>query len=164
MFAVENAWLRWMAEADVTPFRAARGEPIGAHYIKSDLPARPSITSVTQFFERLHTLKRSPRAKYDDSTYYIPYLMRYFADLELAFSNLSRGLVKPYEGYIIVRNNTHRGIVIPVAEAILDIWRGLGCAVDINAAEERFHIGAKNPRAKGIRAKHIEYTLHVSMT
>ena len=106
-------------------------------------------------------LKRMKQATYDDEVYYFPYLREYFAALESAYANVSKAAASDFLGYIVVVNNTHRGVVVPVAEAIVDIWRELGFSSRIERAEESFHLGTKNPRAKGIRARHTEYVVEV---
>jgi hypothetical protein len=67
----------------------------------------------------------------------------------------------PFIGFVVVVNNTYRGLKIPVAQVVQDIWNTLGYEASIKEENEQFHVGTKNPRAKGVRAKHIEYIVQV---
>jgi hypothetical protein len=107
-------------------------------------------------------LKKDKNAAYDDRVYYIPYLSRYFSDLESAYANVSRSLSRSCEAFIVVVNNTFRGEVVPLAEIVMDIWSSLGFSAAIAKVQEGFHVGTMNPRARGIRARHTEYTIRVT--
>jgi hypothetical protein len=94
--------------------------------------------------------------------YYIPYFENYFIDLEEAYKNVSLACAdSDFEGYIVVVNNTHRNLIIPVSDVVLEVWTSLGFKTEIFEANELFHIGTKNPRARGLRAKHMEYVIKI---
>ena len=81
--------------------------------------------------------------------------------IEKSYENISKLLSKDFEGYIIAVNNTARKKVIPVAEMIIETWKRLGFKASIYATKELSTVGGINPRAKGISAKHMEYTIKV---
>jgi len=93
--------------------------------------------------------------------YYLPYLRKYFIAIEKAYENVARFAAKSFVGFIVVVDNTHRGVVIPVGAIVVEIWKELGFQATIHSSKEVFHVGAKNPRAKGIRAKHQEIVVWV---
>ncbi len=93
--------------------------------------------------------------------YYLPFFINYFTDVEDAFANISTSLQSRFEGYLIVVNNTHRNILVPVSEMSLEIWHGLGFNACIVESNESFHIGTKNPQARGLRAQHTRYVIKI---
>lgn len=120
-------------------------------------------SSAQRFLETLPRHIEGAKGHYDYTVYYEPYYRTYFEDIERAYTNVAASVAGGFAGYIIVTNNTARGLVIPVAEAICEIWRELGFRSHIvdEWTEEKFHVGAINPRARGIRAKHVEYIIKV---
>jgi hypothetical protein len=165
MFGPENALLRRLSGRVVPMDWAESRNIIGSNFVAGQPtgpPNSPTAKSTRAFFDSLGSLKRTKGAVYDDDVYYVPYFSRYFSDLERAYSNVVTALAATCEAYIVVVNNTHRGLIVPVAECVMDIWRRLGFQVNIETAEEAFHIGSKNPRARGVRSKHIEYVIRVA--
>jgi hypothetical protein len=81
--------------------------------------------------------------------------------LEDAFANISASLQSRFEGYLIVVNNTHRNTLVPVSETSLEIWQTLGFDATIVESSESFHIGTKNPLARGLRARHTRYVVKI---
>jgi len=102
------------------------------------------------------------KASYDNKVYYIPYFSRYFFDLEQAYVNIIPSLRKNFEGYINVVNNTTRDQIVPLAQFIIEFWKRNGFNTEIFSQKESFHVGTKNPRARGFKAKHMEYIIKIS--
>ncbi len=161
IFRPENELLRKLAQDGRTISFVDPSAVIGTNIVSRLSPSTPTAPSAIKFMDKISTLKRTKQATYDDEVYYFPYLKEYFAALESAYANVSKAAAEDFLGYIVVVNNTHRGVVVPVAEAIVDIWKKLGFSSRIERAEESFHLGTKNPRAKGIRARHTEYVVEV---
>jgi hypothetical protein len=132
MFRPERAFLDWLDEE-----RGTRPRQASDHIIGSNLVAgRPDRVVITK-------------------------AANYFADLEDAFANISASLQRRFEGYLIVVNNTHRNILVPVSETSLEIWRTLGFDATIVESSASFHIGTKNPLARGLRARHTRYVVKI---
>jgi hypothetical protein len=122
-----------------------------------------SSESARTFIEYLVNFKGKKQAKYDMSVYYIPYFSNYFYSMERAYRNFASYLTDNAEGYIIVVNNTARDKIIPVAESTVEVFNQMGFKakkVDIYT-RELSHVGSINPRVKGFKAKHTEYTIKV---
>jgi len=119
--------------------------------------------SARRFLSAIEGYSKSRRASYDNKVYYLPYFANYFADLEQAYGNVSRSLASGFAGYIIVVDNTARDKVIPVSTSVAEMWRSFGFSAEVVDSEERFHIGTKNPRARGFKAKHTKYFIEVTM-
>ena len=161
-FAPENRALSWLADQRIISFRPSTNHAIGSIHV-SKRERRTVRTAVARrFLAAIEGWKGSKKAKYDNDVYYLPYYTHYFADLELAYENVARALSTPFKGYIVVVNNTARDQVIPVAEAVMEIWRENGFSADIEGQEERHHVGTKNPRARGLKAKHTRYTIRIT--
>lgn len=161
MFAAENNLLEWLFQEGYQGFSHLPGTIIGMSLVSKLESSNPKSSTACDFIEVVSALKRTKQAQYDDAVYYLPYLRSYFAGLEEAYENVSTSLAHRFDGYITVVNNTHRGLVIPVAETIIDIWHALGFEANIHSEFESFHVGTKNPRARGIRARHVEYIVRV---
>lgn len=157
----ENTFLRTIGDACGFTIPFAREGIIGSNFVKGEQTRQPHSSVANVFLRNAMTIKRSKNAEYDDNVYYLPYFNKYFSALEEAYTNISRYLDATFEGYVIVVNNTHRGLVIPVSETIQDIWRSLGFQAEVFDSRETFHFGTKNPRAKGIRARHTEYVVKI---
>lgn len=135
---------------------------IGSNFVSNRAKRLPQSQSATRFLHNIAQLERNKTAAYDDEVYYIPYFENYFLDLEEAYKNVSAACAESdFEGYVVIVNNTHRNLIIPVSDAVLEIWASLGFKTEIFAANELFHIGTKNPRARGLRAKHMEYVIKI---
>jgi hypothetical protein len=89
------------------------------------------------FLKGVADFKGSKGAMYDEQVYYLPSLSKYFFELEAAYENIAPSLSKNFEGYIIVVNNTHRKQIIPVAQAVIEIWRRLGFNADLEVEYTR---------------------------
>lgn len=170
IFAPENAWIRWMTDQRYITKDFLRSRLIGSPIVSAvgnirkmtidDLTSESAI----KFIEALSRFRGSKKAEYDNKVYYIPYFCKYFHDIEVAYANISRMAAHDFTGYIVVVNNTARKIIIPVAEAIVDIWTSLGfkAHIDNTYTREVSHVGGINPDVKGISARHIEYVIKVS--
>ena len=157
MFAPEHTFLVAQGFEDNGALPGAIGSTrVADHERKS-----PKSSSAREFIEKIRELSVSPRAQYQDRTYYVPYYSNYFAGLEDAYSNISRALADDFEGFVVVVNNSHRSLVVPVCQAVCEIWTALGFNVKAESRGEFFHIGTKNPRARGFRARHTEYVVRV---
>jgi hypothetical protein len=141
--------------------RRASVHIIGSNFVSERPPRIPTTKSARHFLKAINELKRNETAIRHDKQYYIPYFENYFADLECAYKNIAPALKQKFEGYIIVVNNTHRNLVVPVSDTIIEIWRSLGFNAIILTATESFHVGTKNPRARGLRARHTEYVIKI---
>ena len=161
MFEPERAFLQWFKDDLGDGIEQLEERVIGSNFVSG----RPKRTlrnrAASNFIATLRDLKLNKNALYDEDKYYIPYYENYFADLEEAYANISHSLQDKVEGYIIVVNNTHRNIPVPVAGVIIGIWEDLGFNASIFEAIESFHVGVKNPRARGLRARHTEYVIKV---
>lgn len=162
MFAPEHTFLDFLKMPGSVTSRRASLEVIGSNFV-ADRPTRKSTTlSAMGFFEEVESTRRNQTALRHDRQYYFPYFEHYFCDLEDAYLNVSLALKKKCEGYIIVVNNTHRNVIVPVSNVVLEIWQRLGFEATVFEAKEFFHVGTKNPRARGLRARHTEYVIKVS--
>lgn len=162
MFEAEHEVLRLLRSEGEIGTAQLDTHLIGSRFVAGRSARYPHSTAALRFLDRVGSLKRTADAAYDDDKYYIPYFAHYFADLEDAYRNISRSLAPTFDGYIIVVNNTHRNLVIPVSDVIMEIWSGLGYTACVHGTAEMFHIGTKNPRARGLRARHTEYAIKVS--
>jgi hypothetical protein len=161
MFRPERAFLDWLDEERGTSRRQASDHTIGSNFV-AGRPQRHVRTKAAEgFLEEVGNLKRTKQARYDDDTYYLPFFANYFADLEDVFANISASLQNRFEGYLIVVNNTHRNILVPVSETSLEIWRTLGFDATIVESSASFHLGTKNPLARGLRARHARYVVKI---
>jgi hypothetical protein len=164
MFAPENAFLEWLGAEDLIGDYTLSGFIIGSNFVSGKPIPEVHTEAARHFLRGLKEFKGSVRAIYDNKVYYIPYFAAYFHDLEESFRNVAISLQRDFEGYIIVVNNTTRNLVIPVAESIIEIWRNMGFQTEVVEEREKFHVGTKNPRARGFKAKHKEYTIKVWRT
>ncbi|KAF0107082.1 MAG: hypothetical protein FD146_2192 [Anaerolineaceae bacterium] len=161
MFKPEQELLGLLGEENNEIHRYRMDDIIGSNFVSESLPRSPKSIKVQEFIQAISGLKRNLNAQSDDEKYYIPYFQNYFADLEMAYENVSHSLKNGFEGYIIVVNNTHRGLIIPVADFIVETWENMGFNAEIINKNELFHIGTKNPRARGTRARHTRYEIRV---
>jgi hypothetical protein len=161
MFRPERAFLDWLDEERGTSPRQASDHIIGSNFVAGRPERHVRTKAARGFLEEVGNLKRAKQAEYDDNTYYLPFFANYFADLEDVFANISASVQSRFEGYLIVVNNTHRNILVPVSETSLEIWRTLGFDATIVESSESFHIGTKNPLARGLRARHTRYVVKI---
>jgi hypothetical protein len=161
MFAPEHAFLDILRMPGSITSRRASEHIIGSNFVSERLERVPSTNAAKKFLKAITELKRNETAIRHDRQYYIPYFEHYFADLEEAYTNIAPAMKQKFEGYIIVVNNTHRNLLVPVSDTIMEIWKSLGFNASIFATTESFHVGTKNPRARGLRARHTEYVIKV---
>jgi hypothetical protein len=161
MFAPEHAFLDILQMPGSITSRRALEHIIGSNFV-SERPERTPMTKVANdFLKAIKNLKRNETAIRHDRQYYVPYFENYFADLEEAYKNVASALKQKFEGYIIVVNNTHRNLLVPVSDTIMEIWQSLDFNAAVFSTTESFHVGTKNPRARGLRARHTEYVIKV---
>lgn len=169
MFAPENVFLTWLWENKKISKNMISERLIGSVCVseKTGLykrkPEDVKSLSARKFLKAIENFKGTKKAMYDNKVYYIPYFSNYFVDLERAYENVAGALKSNFEGYIIAVNNTARNQIIPVAESIVEIWRGLGFKSKFvkGLTREVFHTGGVNPRARGFKAKHTEYIIRI---
>jgi len=157
----ENTFLKLLGQEVGFDLPVSRQRIIGSNFVKGAEARSPASSVATQFIEAALSLRRNTRATYDDDVYYIPYFKNYFSSLEEAYQNIARYLHTSFEGYIVIVNNTHRGLIVPLSEAVQEIWRSLGFQAEVARSIESFHLGTKNPLAKGVRARHTEYVVRI---
>lgn len=161
MFAPEHAFLDILKTPGSVTSRRAAEHIIGSNFVSERPLSAPTTRTAKAFLKSITELKRNDTAIRHDRQYYIPYFENYFADLEGAYSNVAPSLKPKAEGYIVVVNNTHRNLLIPVSDVIVEIWKSLGFNASISTSTEAFHIGTKNPRARGLRARHTEHVVRI---
>jgi hypothetical protein len=161
MFRPDRTFLDWLDEERGTPPRQASDHIIGSNFVAGRPDRVVKTKAAKDFLEAVGNLKRAKQARYDDDKYYIPFFANYFADLEDAFANINTSLQSRFEGYLILVNNTHRNILVPVSETSLGIWQTLGFDATIVESSESSHIGTKNPLARGLRARHTRYVVKI---
>jgi hypothetical protein len=157
----ENTLLNLIGSSNGFDVPFVREGIIGSNFVKGAKLRCPTSPVANSFMAEALTVHRNKRAEYDDEVYYIPYFRNYFCSLETAYQHVARYLHASFEGYVVIVNNTHRGIVIPVSEVVQDIWQSLGFRTEVFHTMESSHLGAKNPRAKGMRALHTEYVVRI---
>jgi len=170
MFGPENAFLQLLESEELVKGYTLHNSLIGSPRVSTrhgepkkdtrDLNSRTAI----QFVEAVKTFRGSKSVKYDNEVYYGPYFAKYFFELETAYRNVSSHLTSGFEGYIIVVNNTHRRMIVPVAQVVQEIWVDLGFDASIlpEYTREMSHVGGINPKVKGLAARHSEYIIKVS--
>jgi hypothetical protein len=161
MFAPEHDFLDFLEISGSVTSRRAAIDVIGSNFV-ADRPTRsPTTQAAKRFFKQVAAQERNETAIRHDKQYYFPYFEHYFRDLEEAYENIVPALKSDFEGYIVVVNNTHRNVIVPVSDAVLQVWKNLGFQARIFDSNEYFHVGTKNPLARGLRAKHTEYVIKV---
>lgn len=169
MFGPENDCILFMRENRIIDGMLIIEELISSPIVSKfknnyvDIIEKISSNTAKRFIKQIENFRGSKQAKYDNEVYYIPYFSNYFYQIQKAYQNFINCLEKNCEGYIVVVNNTARNKVIPVAESIVDVFNSFGFETKIceNLTRELFHFGSINPRAKGFRAKHMEYVINV---
>jgi len=164
VFIVENELIRWLVEDKAIKFNSIDGLAIGTNIVSGREKVEVRSEVVRNFLEKILHYKdpKREKASYDNKVYYIPYFSRYFFDLEQAYVNIIPSLRKNFEGYINVVNNTTRDQIVPLAQFIIEFWKRNGFNTEIFSQKESFHVGTKNPRARGFKAKHMEYIIKIS--
>src|SRR5205814_2055715 len=117
----ENTLLKIIGGANGFEVPFTRDGIIGSTFVKGTDSRSPASAVAKRFLADALSIRRSKRAEYDDDVYYMPYFRNYFVGLEEAYQNVAQYLHESFEGYVVVVNNTHRGIVIPVSEVVHEI-------------------------------------------
>lgn len=162
MFGPEHTFLDLLKMQGSVTSRRAAVDIIGTNFVSKRPVREPRTRAAKRFLAAINELKRNDTAVRHDNQYYIPYFKNYFADLEEAYKNIATALSDDVEAYITIVDNTHRNLLIPVSEVILEVWKSLGFQACIAASSESFHVGTKNPRARGLRARHTEHLLRIT--
>ncbi|MFC1991481.1 hypothetical protein ACFLVC_01965 [Chloroflexota bacterium] len=170
MFAPENNCLEYLKSkkiiVDLTVTEQLIGSVLVSKYADKNIDYHNQVSSESArtFIDRIATFEgRKRRSKYDNTVYYVPYFSNYFFNIEAAYRNFVRFLENRFEGYIVVVNNTARNISIPVAQSIIELFHHMGIEAETveEYTRELSHVGSINPRVKGFKAKHMEYTIKV---
>jgi hypothetical protein len=79
------------------------------------------------------------------SDYYVKYFTRYFAGLFRVFDKAAGVLRKDSAGiYVVVQENTHRGLLIEIGKALADSLRSQGFSTSALNTWEWHHLGLQN--------------------
>jgi len=136
---------------------------IGSTKVKGTIHKPYPLKVAKAFLDYVPTsVSKSKKKAAANATYYYPSYANYFSGLYDAYANVSRAAAPGFRGYIIVRNNHFRNIEIPVAQTVIEIWQNFGFNAKIINQIEVFHTGTKNPRARGTKAKQLEFTIEIS--
>jgi hypothetical protein len=136
---------------------------IGSTKVKGTTQKQYPLKVAGDFLDYVPTASvKSKKKAIADATYHYPNYANYFNGLYDAYCNVSRAAAPGFRGFIIVRNNHFRGREIPVAQTVIEIWQNFGFTANIINQIEVFHTGTKNPRAKGTKAKQLEFTIEIS--
>lgn len=170
MFAPENDCLTFLrAQGDIENL-VVKEQLIGSVRVSKysnkniDYDKELSSSSARSFIKYISEFEgKKRRAKYDNTIYYVPYFSNYFYQIEQAYRNFANYLTDAFEGYIVVTNNTARNRVIPVAQSIEELFHQLNINATIidKYTRELSHVGTINPRVKGFKTRHMEYTIKV---
>lgn len=130
---------------------------IGSNVVKNKNKGEISSEVAKTFLKELASYNGNKKAKSDIKSYYIPYFHNYFADLESTCFNIYSHLESEATCYFSVVNNATRNLVVPVAQVIEELFVKKGFKSEYLLSEEVFHVGTKNPNARGLKAKHNKY-------
>lgn len=161
MFAPENYILDWLNDEGIIKMTSPESVTIGSNVVSGRITGDVVSKSANEFINKIRDYKGTKKAMSDNKSYYVPYFKNYFADLENAYCKLVPALSSQFEGFIIVTNNTARKYIIPVEKSVIEIWEHLGFKAEVFDSIEKSHMGAKNPDAKGFKARHMEYIIRV---
>ena len=161
MFGPENELLNELNQKDLLHIPKNLDDPIGSNVVSGKSAGEIWSPHANDFIEKIFSYRKTKKAQDDNRVYYGPYFRNYFYNLQVAYSNIAKYLASSFTGIIIVRNNTARSYIVPVAESIIDIWKNLGFEAKIVDQREMFHVGSKNPQSKGFKAKHMEYIIKI---
>ena len=156
MFAPENDYLKQNKY-----FKINSRTMIGSNAISGRKVASVNSHQAKKFLKALDQFDAPHKTLSQIKGYYIPYFQLYFSDIEKAYASIATLLKKNCVGYIIVVNNTTRNFIVPVAEMTIELWKLMGFNAKILSSTEQFHFGTKNPNSKGLKAKHMKYTIKV---
>jgi hypothetical protein len=79
-----------------------------------------------------------------ENDYYFRYFCRYFSKLFKSVLNCMRYLAPGGSLYIVVQDNSHRGILISTAEILIDFFTEMGLRGKIVFEDLRHHLGKRN--------------------
>lgn len=161
IFRPEHEALRLLRRSPESELSLALRSGIGTTLVSGQSAAAPTSAVVNRFLDEVGNTQRSKSAEYDDRIYYVPYFSLYFSGIHAAYRNVSSALASGARGFVIVVDNTHRGIQVPVSSFVAECFEELGFDAERRLIAERSHIGSKNPRAKGFRAKHPKYVVEI---
>ena len=163
MFLPEIHYLNWIRNGTPEQLRSATTQIIGTVAVADRQGLSPSSQVALHFLDLADAAAAAHNKAAMDAQrrYYRPYFEEYFAGLEAAWRNVATALAKRSRGYIVVVNNTHRGLVVPVADFVVDTWLQLGFSADIVDTSEGTHFGTQNPRARGVRAVHSRHVVEI---
>ena len=161
MFGPENELLNELNQKNLLHIPKNLDDPIGSNVVSGKSAGEIWSPHANDFIEKIFSYRKTKKAQDDNRVYYGPYFRNYFYNLQVAYSNIAKHLASTFTGVIIVRNNTARSYIVPVAESIIDIWQNLGFEAKIVDQREMFHVGSKNPQSKGFKAKHMEYVIKI---
>jgi hypothetical protein len=163
MFEPEHQFLAWLSQHRALDIGITQSPLIGQTRVKGsrDVGAGIQLACVTRFFTEVDRLALTDRQKYDEQVYYRRYHQLYFHGIYNALMNVWRSAPNGAKGFIFVVDNTHRGVRVPVAEFIAESVGAVGAKAVVRSLGEQFHVGTKNPRARGVRAKHERFVIEV---
>lgn len=159
MFWPETAFCDALDIPEIKPFPPT--EYIGSTVIKGTFPKRFSSKIVNEFLDYVQSLDTNESRRNDNKKYYYPYYANYFHSLYEAYKNIFVAIDSDVLGYIIVQNNHFRKKEVPVAQAVLEILKNFGFDAETIYTKEVFHTGTLNPRARGIKAKQLQFIIKV---
>ncbi len=161
MFGPEIAFCNALGIREIKPF-------LSTDYIGSTLVRRTSIERfsskvVSNFLEYIRSsCPNKSRKNYNKI--YCSYYANYFYSLFEAYKNISQFLHSDFVGFIIAQNNHFRNTEVPVAQAIVEMWKSFGFRGRIIDRKEIFYFEALNLRirARGIKAKQLGFIIKVT--
>ena len=153
MFAPENHFL------EKINIQTSQTSIIGSNVVKGKIKGTLTSKIALNFLNELENFKGNRKTTNDIKAYYLPYFYNYFSDLELTCKNIVLHLNKEAECYFSVVNNATRNLIIPVAQVIEEIFKNEGFKTEYIYNKEVFHVGTKNPNARGLKAKHNKYLI-----
>lgn len=162
MFAPEIHLLRWLGAKGLLTLPVTERPAIGGIGVKGRAPTVVRSKVARRFLKNLLEWKGNKKAMRANRTYYCRYFEAYFGDLERAFENISASLRHDFAGHIVVVDNTSRNQIVPLSDFVVETWRRLGFQAEAHMLREKFHVGTKNPSARGLKAKHAEYLVTVA--
>lgn len=162
MFWPENIILELLDQEGLIQFLDEHNDPIGTNIVSGKKFEDTGYDSIKEFFKHLEDYNKTKKAIKDNKGYYIPYFMLYFDQLAKAYLNIEKHFADDFVGYIIVVNNMARKKAVPVSEFLFELWSKLGYKVTFLNIDEVSHIGAKNPKTKGLSARHKETIIKIS--
>lgn len=163
MFRPELHYLHLARGDQAESLRASVTKIIGTVAVGRDSGAQVRSQVAYDFIDRADAAAaaKGSQAESAQRRYYRPYFEAYFAGLEAAWLNVGRALTDDCRGMIFVVDNTHRGIVVPVADFVVDCWSSMGFHAEVARTVEGPHFGTQNPAARGVRAVHSRHVVSI---